>query len=107
MLCYSYTYDMVFVTKFLKSNVNYIQPQYQLSPAKYSYFLYIAIHRHTTYFFTDRPTQRRLLYKWNLESLMRITVDFMLLLSSTINFLFGANWYAYVEMKRKAVVRVK
>jgi len=30
VLRYSYTYDMIFVTKFLKSNVNYMQPQYQL-----------------------------------------------------------------------------
>jgi len=30
VLCYSYTYDMIFITKFLKSKLNDIQPQYQL-----------------------------------------------------------------------------
>jgi hypothetical protein len=35
VLCYSYTYDMIFTTQFLKSKLNNIQPQYQLSVVKY------------------------------------------------------------------------
>ena len=32
MLCYIYTKDMIFITSFLKSNINYIQLQDQLPP---------------------------------------------------------------------------
>lgn len=51
VLYYSYTYDMIFVTTFLKLNVNYIQPQYQLSCSEIFWVdsWYIAIHRHIFY----------------------------------------------------------
>jgi hypothetical protein len=89
VLCYSYTY-MVFITKFLKSKVNYIQPQYQLSPVKY-FWCTAGILRYTDVFL-----YRRAYATWNMvqmelgeshENRSRFHVTFKFY----NKFLFGAN----------------